>query len=66
VSGSLWDAHFRARLLRQGLSNDEIVLVVDVAEEAAAERDRYRAALECIYRTGRGLHVEIARDALNA
>jgi len=34
--------------------------------EAAAERDRYRAALERVYQTGRGPHVAIAREALDA
>jgi hypothetical protein len=29
------------------------------------ERNRYRQALEHIYRQGKGPHVEIAREALN-
>jgi hypothetical protein len=33
--------------------------------DLVAERDRYRDALERVYRTGRGVHVELARDALN-
>jgi len=36
----LWDAKFRARMLRHGLSNEEIAQAVEVAEAAAVERDR--------------------------
>ena len=36
------------------------------ANESAAASDRYREALERIYKTGKGVHVEIAREALNA
>ncbi len=35
-------------------------------EAAESEVARLRTALERIYQSGRGLHVEIARDALNA
>lgn len=66
MSEPLWDDAFRARLLRQGLSSDEIEQAVETAERAAADRDRYREALERVYRTGRGVHVEVAREALNA
>lgn len=36
------------------------------AEQADAEVVRLREALGRIYQSGRGLHVEIAREALNA
>ena len=35
------------------------------AERAEAERDRYREALQRIYQSGTGRHVEIARTALD-
>lgn len=35
------------------------------AEAAEAEVERLRSALERVYQTGRGVHVEIAREALN-
>lgn len=49
------------RCTRCGLCMDS-----DAYTNALAEMHRYRDALERIYRSGRGLHVEIARDALNA
>lgn len=39
---SLWDATFRARLLRQALSTDEIKQAVAVAEDAAIRADERR------------------------
>lgn len=36
------------------------------AFDRIAEGDRYREALERVYQLGRGPHVAIARDALNA
>jgi len=61
----LWDDTFRARMLRHGLANDEILQAVEAAEEAARAADRYRAALETIVRTSKlGGAVEIAREAL--
>lgn len=62
---SLWDEAFRRRLLRQTLSNDEIAQAVEAAEAAERERVLHREALERIYRTGKGVHVEIAREELN-
>ena len=37
----------------------------DRAKRAEAERDRYREALQRIYQSGTGRHVEIARAALD-
>lgn len=55
-----------------GLQMAELVTTRDrlVAERAQIdrlreERDRYREALERVYQTGKGVHVEIAREALN-
>lgn len=39
---------------------------IERAEEAEAELTRLREALERVYQTGRGPHVGIAREALDA
>lgn len=56
--------NWRGPLLAHPLTAVEFVRA-DALAQVEAERDRLRGALERIYQTGRGLHVEIARDVLN-
>jgi len=43
---TLWDDTFRARLLQQGLSTDEIAQAVEVAEDADRQREEMVVLLE--------------------
>lgn len=45
---------------------DAILDLYEAAEEFREEAERLRAALERVYQIGRGPHVTIAREALDA
>jgi hypothetical protein len=48
------------------LTASECNIILDAQADLTRETERLRDALERVYQTGRGPHVAIAREALNA